>query len=34
LLPALDIEARQEKDEEGDATPNLVLKHPYTTIAT
>jgi hypothetical protein len=33
-LPALDTEARQQKGEEGDATPDLVLKHPDATIAT
>jgi hypothetical protein len=34
LLPVLDTKARHEKDEEEDATPNLVLKHPHATIAT
>ena len=28
-----DAEARQRKGEEGDATSNLILKHPDTTLA-
>ena len=33
-LLAPDIEARQQKDEEEDRTPDLVLKYPDATIAT
>jgi hypothetical protein len=29
-----DTEARQEKSEVGDVTPDLVLKHPDATLAT
>jgi hypothetical protein len=33
-LSILDSKARQQKGEEGDATLDLVLKHPDITIAT
>jgi hypothetical protein len=33
-FPVPDIEVRQQKGEVGDATPDLVLKHSDTTIAT
>jgi hypothetical protein len=29
-----DTEASQEKSKEGDATPDLLLKHPDTTLTT
>jgi hypothetical protein len=32
-LPVPDTEVRQQKGEEGDVTPNLVLKHPDATTA-